>query len=341
MATRVARRRSVTADLGRGAGWTSDGAPGRLPAGPLFRPGRAVVPPARVSCPCCRRAGRRARRGPTRISDVPPVPLLPPGPGRTRQARRRAAEALEATHRAANPAARDLALRSEHVHDLGQERSEHRKQLTGGDARTGCQLLDRLRSERLADRGRLDGLVLAGRDSRVDLVAEAPSAELVEDPVDAAGGLGAAGRARRARPSQPVFQAGWVPGVALVAGVVGSLMSENLLRSCRPGRRLGGRALGGRALGRLGLLGRVQRPVPGVQALEQPSAGEVEVDRRHRDAPVDDGVEVGPRDGQARRRRSADPEVGDPARVQALDQLVLVDALAQAGDLDAVALLER
>ena len=87
---------------------------------------------------------------------------------------------------------------------------------------------------------------------------------------------------------------------------------------------------GWRFAGRFGEL-----PVPRPEALEQPAAGQVEVDRRDGDPPVDHGVEVGALDGQPGRRRPADPEVRDPARIDALDQLVLVDALAEPGDLDA------
>ena len=84
-----------------------------------------------------------------------------------------------------------------------------------------------------------------------------------------------------------------------------------------------------------------QRPVPAPQALEEPAAGQVQVDRGDRDPPIDHGVEVGALHGQAGRRRPADPEVGDSARVGPLDQLVLVDALAEAGHLDTLELLER
>ena len=58
------------------------------------------------------------------------------------------------------------------------------------------------------------------------------------------------------------------------------------------------------------------------------------MDRRHRDPLVHDGVEVGPLDGEPRRRRTADPEVGDAARVLAGDELVLVDPLPEAGHLE-------
>ena len=101
--------------------------------------------------------------------------------------------------------------------------------------------------------------------------------------------------------------------------------------------RPGGRRIGRRQLARR--LGQVQ--LPGLEPPQQPPAGQVEVDRRDGDAPVDDGVEVGARDGQPGRRRAADPEVGDAARVAPLDELVGVDAPAEPGDLDALALLER
>ena len=65
------------------------------------------------------------------------------------------------------------------------------------------------------------------------------------------------------------------------------------------------------------------------------------MDRRDRDPAVDDGVEIGALDGEAGRRRAADPEVGDAARIEPLDELVLVDAPAEPRDLDAVALLDR
>ena len=76
-------------------------------------------------------------------------------------------------------------------------------------------------------------------------------------------------------------------------------------------------------------------------AASKPAAGEVEMDRRDRDPAVDDRVEVRAVDGQPGRRRAADPEVGDPARVDPLDQLVLVDAAAEAGHLEPLALLRR
>ena len=84
-----------------------------------------------------------------------------------------------------------------------------------------------------------------------------------------------------------------------------------------------------------------RRPIPRPEPLQQPPAGEVEVDRRDRDPPVDDGVEVRPLDREPRRRRAADPEVGDAARVDPLDQLVLVDAPAKTGHLETLALLRR
>ena len=51
-------------------------------------------------------------------------------------------------------------------------------------------------------------------------------------------------------------------------------------------------------------------------------------------------MEVRPRYADPRRRRAADPVVGDAARVEALDELVLVDAPADAGDLEPPALLD-
>ena len=41
------------------------------------------------------------------------------------------------------------------------------------------------------------------------------------------------------------------------------------------------------------------------------------------------------------RRRPADPEVGDAARIDPLDELVLVDAAPESGHLEALALLGR
>ena len=61
--------------------------------------------------------------------------------------------------------------------------------------------------------------------------------------------------------------------------------------------------------GRIGFS--LELPLPGPEPLEQPPAGQVEVDRRDRDPAIDDGVEVRARDRQPRRRRAADPEVGD------------------------------
>src|SRR3954468_6953373 len=61
-------------------------------------------------------------------------------------------------------------------------------------------------------------------------------------------------------------------------------------------------SVGGRLRGpgrRFRHLGRVrQRPVPRPQPLEQAPAGQVEVDGRDRDAPVDDRMEVGAGNGQ-------------------------------------------
>ena len=61
-------------------------------------------------------------------------------------------------------------------------------------------------------------------------------------------------------------------------------------------------------------------------------AGEVEVDRRHRHPPVDDRVEVRAGDADPGRGRAADPVVGNAAGVEALGELILVDAAADAGE---------
>ncbi len=75
-----------------------------------------------------------------------------------------------------------------------------------------------------------------------------------------------------------------------------------------------GRASYADAGGRIRPPGRLlERPRPCPQALQQAAAGQVEVDRRDRDAPVDDRVEVRALHGQPRWRRTADPEVGDAA----------------------------
>src|SRR4051795_7672850 len=47
-------------------------------------------------------------------------------------------------------------------------------------------------------------------------------------------------------------------------------------------------------------------------------------------------MEIGAGDRQARRRRTADPEVGDAPGILTLDELVLVDALAEASHLEAL-----
>ena len=52
-------------------------------------------------------------------------------------------------------------------------------------------------------------------------------------------------------------------------------------------------------------------------------------------------MEVRALDREPGRRRAADPEVGDAPRVLPPDELVLVDALAEAGDLDPLAFFER
>ena len=63
------------------------------------------------------------------------------------------------------------------------------------------------------------------------------------------------------------------------------------------------------------------------------------MDRGHSDPPVDDGVKVRSGNSQPGRRRATDPEVGDAARVDPLDELVLVDAPAEPGDLESLGLL--
>ena len=84
-----------------------------------------------------------------------------------------------------------------------------------------------------------------------------------------------------------------------------------------------------------------QPQVPAPQALEEAVRGQVQLDRRDRDAVVEDRVDVGPGDRLPGGRRPADPVVGDAARVGPPDQLVLVDPLAEPGDLDPGARLER
>ena len=67
--------------------------------------------------------------------------------------------------------------------------------------------------------------------------------------------------------------------------------------SASPGRARGRHALDGR----MWLAGRCRhRPRPGLQPAEEPPPGQVEVDRRDRDPAVDDRVEVGARDREAR-----------------------------------------
>jgi hypothetical protein len=63
------------------------------------------------------------------------------------------------------------------------------------------------------------------------------------------------------------------------------------------------------------------------------------VDGGDGDALVHDGVEIGAGIRKPGRWRSADPEVGDAARVEPLDELVRVDAAAEPGDLDPLACL--
>ena len=154
------------------------------------------------------------------------------------------------------------------------------------------------------------------RHPRVDLVAQPAVAQLGHEPVETA------------PPADRALQAGQRRRIALLGGARTALQATRSDRprpvvlsdppGCVPG---GGYALHGCRLPR--------------------SAGEVEVDRRDRDPAVDDRVEVGAGTGEPGRRRAADPEVGDAARVEPLDELVLVDALAEAGDLEAVELLER
>src|SRR6185369_8617014 len=76
-----------------------------------------------------------------------------------------------------------------------------------------------------------------------------------------------------------------------------------------------------------------QRP----EALQAGVVGEIEVQRRHRDATGNDRLVV----GAARPlplRRAGDPVVLPPARVELLDHRLLVDPAAEAGEAD---LLER
>ena len=197
----------------------------------------------------------------------------------------------------------------------GRNIGQHRQQLTDVDARPAGQPLDRVRSERRAELVRLDRLVGTGRLPRVDRVAEAAGPQLREQPVESARALdrlveAADGRRRVARRAS-------VHGVRRIVHRLPPVSPS----ATRPSR----------------LSGIVQSHVR--RRFKQPPPGQVELDRRDRDAPVDDGVEVGARHGQPGRRRPADPEVGDAARVEPLDELVLVDALAQARHLEAVALV--
>ena len=83
------------------------------------------------------------------------------------------------------------------------------------------------------------------------------------------------------------------------------------------------------------------REVVGAQGLEPVRGGEVEVQRRHRDAAGGDGGEVGALLVVVDRRVAVDAEA--PAAVLLLDdlQLVAVDALAEPRHLDAVGVAGR
>ena len=69
-------------------------------------------------------------------------------------------------------------IRREHVDDLGQERREHRQELSDVDPRAARQLLDGVGSERLTERLRGDRLVRAGRHPRIDRPPSPPARSL-------------------------------------------------------------------------------------------------------------------------------------------------------------------
>src|SRR3712207_1036975 len=82
------------------------------------------------------------------------------------------------------------------------------------------------------------------------------------------------------------------------------------------------------------LIGVLEAQVPGADLVDKAMGGQVEMDRGDRDAVVGDGVNVAARFKVAGGLVAADPVIRTPRRIEALDQLVTVDAAAETGDLD-------
>ena len=342
-----------TADAGRGPAWTS--VEGASP--PLVSGGVSPPRPAKQVVEIARAAGRGRTAGARRAT----------AQGTTEQS---AEQSAQVRHRGAGrlvePTGRRRPVLGQHVDDLRQEHREHRQQRADIDARSRRQLLDRVRAERLrraaADRR---GRSPRSRSTNRPRASRPPSRSLPTRPssppacwIAPLRPASAAGSAAAEPPGPPrlvesleMSSIGMPPRDAHTrARSWGRSMVRAPARRAAERRRAasqassGGTSIGPVVASAAGTAGAAaaggQVPVPRLEPAEQAPAGQVEVDRGDRDPPVDDRMEVGAGDRQAGRRRAADPEVGDAARVAPLDQLVRVHPPAEAGDLDAFALLE-
>ena len=211
----------------------------------------------------------------------------------------------------------------------GRKAASIGKQLGDVHARPRGELLDRVGPERLAQGGRLELLVVLLGDPRIHGIAETGPSELVEQPIEAADPGQSRADTRRATPTGR-------PTPTLLPATASS--------RCRPSSGPPGAVRSGRRW----YAGQSPEPVPPTRLPAPPASSQSHVrSRLSRLRPVRSrwiGVTAMRRlttawksvPGTARpgRRRAADPEVGDAARVLALDQLVLVDALAEAGHLE-------
>ena len=285
--------------------------------------GRPAV--AGVSGACHRRACRRARRAGRRGRGCPAVPPVPPSTGRCRPPRIEPRAGIPCAGRARRPASWPSGV------SMSMIWGRNAASIGSSDAMSIPDPLDsrcdRVRAQRLAELLGIDRFVGAGRR-----------------PTNRPGRRGRASRSLPMRPSRPPS----LPGSPAARPV----------RAARRGRSApapdvacpaGSARIGHGHPSRVAPSGGSSRRGRAVSSGHDHVRSRLSSRRpvrsrwigRDGDAAVDHGVEVGPRHGQPRRRRAADPEVGDAARVEPLDELVLVDALAEAGDLDPLALLDR